>query len=141
MIGLCLRSVMYSFEDGAWTEIVLPDNKGNEWRIHDFSFLDAQRGFAVGFSDQGNEPLILLRNAGGWQKVPPLDLDSGLALYGVSVWEATSGSDDDTSDDDTADDDTADDDTGDDDTADDDTGDDDTADDDTGDDDTADDDA
>ncbi|MCZ7581950.1 MAG: hypothetical protein M5R36_00735 [Deltaproteobacteria bacterium] len=140
MLGMCTRSVMYVLEGETWTKIDLPDNKGVLWRVNDLDFVDEQTGWAVGYSDSRNLPLLLLRDPGGWQQAEPPADDAGAVLYGVAVWPADGDhtGDDDLADDDTGDDDTGDDDTGDDD--DDDTGDDDDDDDDTGDDDTSDDD-
>jgi hypothetical protein len=127
---------MHRLDGAAWSEVTLPGEKGADWRVNDLAFIDAQTGWAVGYSDKLDAALLLLRDPAGWIYVPAPGDAAGVRLYGVDVWPSSLAGDDDMADDDTTDDD-VDDDTTDDDVVDDDTVDDDATDDDTADVDTA----
>ncbi|HPQ70735.1 MAG TPA: hypothetical protein PKW95_16545 [bacterium] len=122
-IADCLWSQIYMTTDSAnWSEMELPGIKGDQFLIQDMDMLEANRGWAVGYNSDWDEPLLLLRQTGGWQQARPVDEGSGNTLNAVAIFDIPQpvDSDDDTVDDDTADDDTADDDVTDDDLADDD---------------------
>lgn len=118
-IADCLYSQIYEQVAGdQWTEASLPGVKGDKYVLEDIGLVDKDRGWAVGYTSDFNEPLFLMRSTEGWQQARFIEGNKGDHLYAVTMFDIPdpglpsdddSATDDDTSpaDDDAADDDTS----------------------------------
>jgi hypothetical protein len=107
-IAQCLWSQIYHSADlASWTEMSLPGSKGDKYQIDDLSMLTDTHGWAVGYTDQFNGPLLLLRNSNGWIEAVPQTYNQGDHLHAVAVFDlpAPVQDDDTVTDDDAIDDD------------------------------------
>jgi len=115
----CGPSQIYRRDDaGEFREMFLPGVKGSTYRIHGLSLLSDTQGWAVGYSSDLDGPMLLLRNADGWELAHLQSSTPGDELYDAAVFaipqpggigepdDDTVADDDTTADDDAVDDDT-----------------------------------
>ncbi|MCB9476397.1 MAG: hypothetical protein H6684_11540 [Deltaproteobacteria bacterium] len=95
VVGRCSRDEIYMYQAGVFEKIDLPGTRGPDYDIAGADFIDRYTGWAVGYQDEKDRTLFLLRDANGWQSVIPVDADNapliadgnGEHLYAVDVWE------------------------------------------------------